>query len=430
MGMRGTAEDTALAAKPWKKKINPNITCYGCGKKGHISRQCRSGKGKLAGDQKGSTTANAAVEDDFAFCGDDLALMASPDSWLSDSACTSHIARNKSHFITYTATPGHQISGFGNVPGLGRGTIRLESTVNGKSHTITLKDVVHAPDAPFNLISISRALETGIEVLFASKSVKFRAPNKVIIMEGTMLNRLFEMNIKGVMKPNLACPAKTGKTWDEWHRIFGHMHMGAVKMMKEKEMVLGMEVDRTVEPAAQCTACITAKQHVKPFPKESRTEIKGIRDLTVSNVWGPAHTQAPGGDRYFVTFTDGKSRRTMTYFLKQKSEAFEKFKLYRSFVETQTGNKLKKLCADGGGEYLSKDFRNYLLENGVTISLPHSLFPFLFYFPYLHRWNPLFYIYLFHQNFLIHMPFLSFLHSLVHSFYLTSIASRLCTSLL
>src|SRR5271168_2346335 len=373
MGMRGT-EDTALVAKPWKKKINPNITCYGCGKKGHISRQCRSGKGKSAGDQKGSTTANAAVEDDFAFCGDDLALMASPDSWLSDSACTSHIAWNKSHFITYTATPGHKISGFGNVPGLGRGTIRLESTVNKKSHTITLKDVVHAPDAPFNLISISRALETGIEVLFASKSVKFRAPNRVIIMEGTMLNRLFKMNIKSVIKPDLACPAKTRKTWDEWKRIFGHMHMGAVKMMKEKEMVLGMEVDRTVEPAAQCTACITAKQHVKPFPKESRTEIKGIGDLTVSDIWGPAHTQAPGGDRYFVTFTDGKSRRTMTYFLKQKSEAFEKFKLYRSFVETQTGNKLKKLRADGGGEYLSKDFRNYLLENGIQqeTTTPHS----------------------------------------------------------
>src|SRR5271168_607286 len=66
----------------------------------------------------------------------------------------------------------------------------------------------------------------------------------------------------------------------------------------------------------------------------------------------------------------------------------------------------------------------------VTISLPHSLFFFLFYFPYLHRWNPFFHIYLFHQNFLIHMPFLCFLHSLVHSFYLTSIASRLCTSLL
>src|SRR5271168_4656522 len=64
----------------------------------------------------------------------------------------------------------------------------------------------------------------------------------------------------------------------------------------------------------------------------------------------------------------------MTYFLKQKSKAFEKFKLYRSFVETQTGNKLKKLRADGGGEYLNKNFRNYLLENGIQqeTTTPHS----------------------------------------------------------
>lgn len=145
--------------------------------------------------------------------------------------------------------------------------------------------------------------------------------------------------------------------------------MGAVKMMKEKGMVLGMEVDRTVEPAAQCTACITAKQHIQPFPKESQTEIKGIGDLTVSDVWGPARTQAPGGDRYFVTFTDGISRRTMTYFMKKKSETFEKFKQYKNFVETQTGNKLKKFRVDGGGEYLSKEFRKCLLENGTQLDI-------------------------------------------------------------
>src|ERR1700678_3353860 len=33
--------------------------------------------------------------------------------------------------------------------------------------------------------------------------------------------------------------------------------------------------------------------------------------------------------------------------------------------------------------------------------------------PYLHRWNPFFYIYLFHQNYLIYIPFFHFLHSLM-----------------
>src|ERR1700678_907307 len=73
-------------------------------------------------------------------------------------------------------------------------------------------------------------------------------------------------------------------------------------------------------------------------------------------------------------FTDGKSWQTMTYFLKQKSKAFEKFKLYRSFVETQTGNKIKKLRADVGREYLNKEIRNILLKNGIQqeTTTPHS----------------------------------------------------------
>ena len=83
--------------------------------------------------------------------------------------------------------------------------------------------------------------------------------------------------------------------------------MGSVKMLKEKETLLGIEVDRTVEPAAQCKACIIAKQHVQPFPKQSQMKIKEIRDLTVSDLQGLAHTQAPGRDQYFITFTDGKA---------------------------------------------------------------------------------------------------------------------------
>jgi transposase InsO family protein len=376
-----SSDDTALAGKHGKKKYNPNITCFRCGEKGHIGRQCKKkpkdGKGSKGGKQKESTEAHAAADEEFAFCGDcgdDIALVVSPDSWLADSACTSHIARDRSIFVDYTPTPGHQISGFGKAPGLGRGTIRLESTVEGKTSTITLKNVVHAPDAPFNLISISRAIEAGAAVLFSSPGVKIRSPTGTIIMEGRAANRLFEMNVKGVGKHDQACPAKHGRTWDEWHRIFGHLNMASVRMLKDKGMVSGMEVDRTVEPAAQCKACIAAKQHVQPFPKNSETEIKEIGDLTVSDVWGPARTQAPGGDRYFITFTDGKARRTMTYFMKNKSDAFTKFKQYKSFVETQTGRKLKKLRVDGGGEFLSKEFKKYLLDSGIQLEItaPHS----------------------------------------------------------
>ena len=51
-----------------------------------------------------------------------------------------------------------------------------------------------------------------MKALFGSKGVRIQAPNKNVIMEGTMLNWLYEMNVKTLIKPDLACLVKTGKT--------------------------------------------------------------------------------------------------------------------------------------------------------------------------------------------------------------------------
>ena len=59
----------------------------------------------------------------------------------------------------------------------------------------------------------------------------------------------------------------------------------------------------------------------------------------------------------------------MRYFLKKKSEALTKFKQYNAFVETQTGQKLKKLRVDGGGEYIGDEFKEYLLTNGIFLEV-------------------------------------------------------------
>jgi hypothetical protein len=64
----------------------------------------------------------------------------------------------------------------------------------------------------------------------------------------------------------------------------------------------------------------------------------------------------------------------MMYFMKKKLDAFTKFKQYKSFMEMQTGQKLKKLRVDGGGEFLSKEFRKYLLDNSIQLEItaPYS----------------------------------------------------------
>ena len=52
-----------------------------------------------------------------------------------------------------------------------------------------------------------------------------------------------------------------------------------------------------------------------------------------------------------------------------KSETFDKFKEFRAEVEKQLGLPIKSLRSDRGGEYLSDEFQQHLLENGIVSQL-------------------------------------------------------------
>ena len=92
-------------------------------------------------------------------------------------------------------------------------------------------------------------------------------------------------------------------------------------------------------------------------------------ELVHSDVCGPMSTQAKGGHKYFITFTNDYSRFDYMYLMKQKSEAFEKFKEFRDEVENQLGKHIKAIRSDHGGKYLFGDFKDYLTENGIISEL-------------------------------------------------------------
>jgi len=84
-----------------------------------------------------------------------------------------------------------------------------------------------------------------------------------------------------------------------------------------------------------------------------------------TNVCGLMKTTSHSGARYFLTFIDDFSRKTHVYLLKAKGEPFEKFKQYKALVENEIGHKIKVLCSDNGGEFVSKKFHTFLVECGI-----------------------------------------------------------------
>ena len=70
----------------------------------------------------------------------------------------------------------------------------------------------------------------------------------------------------------------------------------------------------------------------KSFPR-SDSKAKGSLDIMHSDVCGPMLATSLSGYVYYVSFIDDFSRKTWIYFLKAKTEVFNKFKEFKELVE-------------------------------------------------------------------------------------------------
>ena len=51
--------------------------------------------------------------------------------------------------------------------------------------------------------------------------------------------------------------------------------------------------------------------------------------------------------------------------IEYKSQVFQYFHKFHAMVERETGNPLKRLRIDNGGEYISMEFKEYCSKHGI-----------------------------------------------------------------
>lgn len=71
---------------------------------------------------------------------------------------------------------------------------------------------------------------------------------------------------------------------------------------------------------------------------------------------GPTRKKSPHGKEYFILFVDFFSKMCWIGLLKNKGEAFEKFKEFKALVENESDQKIKCPRSDQGGELISNEF--------------------------------------------------------------------------
>ena len=149
-----------------------------------------------------------------------------------------------------------------------------------------------------------------------------------------------------------------------WHRRYGHLGEKNLKNLASNGLVNHFDYDASKE-IGFCETCIGGKHHRSHFPNNGGTCSKEILGLVHSDVCGKINAKSIGGAEYFLTFIDDRIRHVWVYPMKHKSEVFDRFLEWKAMVENASGNKLKVLRTDNGGEFTSTKFEEFLKSKGI-----------------------------------------------------------------
>ena len=134
--------------------------------------------------------------------------------------------------------------------------------------------------------------------------------------------------------------------------------------MQSKETVTGLPKFKIDGMHKVCETCQLGKKARGSFPHDKNVS-RNVLDIVHSDLWGPAKTTSMGGCKYYVTFIDDHTRKVWVYFMKEKSEVFVYFQNFRVLVEKSTNMQVKCIRSNGGGEYFSNEFYDYLQKHGI-----------------------------------------------------------------
>ena len=93
-----------------------------------------------------------------------------------------------------------------------------------------------------------------------------------------------------------------------------------------------------------------------------------------SDIIGPMPITSMNGSSYVLNSIDDFSRYTWVFFIKKKSEVCEKFTELKALIENASGQKIKILRSDNGGEYISNEFLHIFSQSGIQVqhSVPYT----------------------------------------------------------
>ncbi|CAI7842387.1 unnamed protein product [Closterium sp. NIES-53] len=265
---------------------------------------------------------------------------------LLDSGCSHHLMGTKEVFVDLQLSDDvKHVRGFNGAlqDVQGRGALTLEGEAGRQ---VLIPGVLCVPSVRANLLSAGRVLCTDLRPC----SAKSITPTTEVVALRTTVS-----------------VAKS--TSDRLHARLAHVGMNTIWSSAKHEVATGLDLKSVSGAELPCVSCVGGKLVPHTFPDQS-SDADDMLAVVHVDLCRPFHMAAKDGSLYFLLLKDVWVRPVT-----KKSNALQEFVLWLAVTERQTKRSVLMMRTDRGGEFLEKQFTDFVNGKGIVRNLTCSYTP-------------------------------------------------------
>jgi hypothetical protein len=233
---------------------------------------------------------------------------------------------------------------------------------------LRLNNVLYVPSLSRNLISVSCLDDDGFNCQFGNRQCLILFDNKVagLAFRQDKLYMLFmHKNVNVVCNDEDVVCKENGssstnvsskrKRCDDatsaklWYYRLGHISKGRIERLIKDDILTPLDFSNS----DYCIDYIKGKYAKQVKNGEAKRSAR-VLEIIHTDICGSLTIKYVDGFDSFITFTYDFSRYGYIYPIKERSKAFDKFKVFKAEVENQHNIKIKIVRSDRGGEYYGR----------------------------------------------------------------------------
>jgi hypothetical protein len=133
-----------------------------------------------------------------------------------------------------------------------------------------------------------------------------------------------------------------------WHKRLGHLNFDHIIKLRNNGAIKDLlKISKPYDSI--CKPCQIGKLTRTQFKSKYFPSTQKPLELVHMDLCRPSRKEGTGKENYFMLVIDDYSRLTWVSLLKEKFEAFEKFKVFKALTKNQIGKILKAIGSYRGG---------------------------------------------------------------------------------